>query len=157
MMTSNAFHPSASPDIQHILDRAHAICVARGSRLTSKRRRVLRVVLESAEPLSAYQIADQYRVMNNGESLSVMSVYRMLNFLRENELVHQLETTNQYVPCSHITYLHQHEVPQFLICNNCRGVDEVGLRDEILQELKANIEQTGFAIADQQLELHGLC
>lgn len=151
-MTAGSIHP----EIQRTLERAQAICAARGTRLTEKRQRVLRAVLESAEPLSAYQIADSYRDQNQ-ETLSVMSVYRMLNFLKENELVHRLETTNQYLPCSHITCHHQHEVPQFLICDSCRTVDEIGIRREILQELRANIEQTGFALAEQQLELHGLC
>jgi Fur family zinc uptake transcriptional regulator len=36
-------------------------------------------------------------------------------------------------------------------------VDEVGIRKEILQELSANIEDTGFALARQQLEFRGLC
>lgn len=143
-------------DIDQTLERAQNICADHGARLTDKRRRVLKVVLESSEPLSAYQIADLYRD-EYGKSLSVMSVYRMLHFLKENELVHRLETTNQYLPCSHISCQHDHEVPQFLICDNCRTVDEVGIRKEILQELSANIEDTGFALARQQLEFHGLC
>lgn len=143
-------------DVSNILDRAQSICADLGARLTEKRRRVLQVVLESPEPLSAYQIADQYRDQW-GKTLSVMSVYRMLNFLKENELVHRLETTNQYLPCSHITCKHDHEVPQFLICDSCHGVDEVGIRKEILSELSANIEDTGFRLARQQIEFHGTC
>lgn len=143
-------------DVQQVLDRAQAICAEQGAKLTDKRRRILQVVLESAEPLSAYQIADQYRDLY-GKTLSVMSVYRMLNFLKDNELVHRLETTNQYLPCSHISCNHAHEVPQFLICDSCKSVDEVGIRKAILQELSANIVDTGFALARQQLEFHGLC
>ncbi len=149
-------HNGKSHDIEQVLDRAQAICADQGAKLTDKRRRVLKVVLESQEPLSAYQIADQYRD-SYGKTLSVMSVYRMLNFLKENELVHRLETTNQYLPCSHISCQHSHEVPQFLICDSCHGVNEVGIRKEILRELSANIEDTGFALAHQQLEFHGLC
>ncbi|WP_245730727.1 Fur family transcriptional regulator [Pseudohongiella acticola] len=149
-------HMTGSQDIARVLDQAHSICAEQGARLTEKRKRVLQVVLESPEPLSAYQIADQYRD-NHGQTLSVMSVYRMLNFLKENELVHRLETTNQYLPCSHITCKHDHEVPQFLICDECHGVNEVGIRKEILQELSANIEDTGFTLARQQIEFHGIC
>jgi Fur family transcriptional regulator, zinc uptake regulator len=149
-------HITGNTQLDSILNRAQAICVDQGARLTEKRRRVLQVVLESSEPLSAYQIADHYRDLY-GKTLSVMSVYRMLNFLKENELVHRLETTNQYLPCSHISCRHPHEVPQFLICDKCRNVDEVGIRKEILQELSANIEDTGFALARQQLEFHGVC
>lgn len=147
---------STNSDVEKVLDRAQAICADQGAKLTDKRRRILKVVLESLEPLSAYQIADQYRDLY-GKTLSVMSVYRMLNFLKENELVHRLETTNQYLPCSHISCHHAHEVPQFLICDGCHTVDEVGIRKEILKELSSNIEDTGFALARQQLEFHGLC
>jgi Fur family zinc uptake transcriptional regulator len=155
MMTIGATHDIQSQSIEQVLDRAQAICADQGAKLTDSRR-VLKVVLESTEPLSAYQIADQYRDIY-GKTLSVMSVYRMLNFLKENELVHRLETTNQYLPCSHISCHHSHEIPQFLICDSCKGVDEVGIRKEILKELSANIEDTGFALAHQQLEFHGLC
>ncbi|HBN14822.1 MAG: transcriptional repressor [Gammaproteobacteria bacterium] len=143
-------------DIDKTLEHAQQICTQQGVRLTEKRRRVLQVVLESAEPLSAYQIADNYRD-HYGKTLSVMSVYRMLNFLKDNELVHRLETTNQYLPCSHIRCQHDHEVPQFLICDSCKGVEEVGIRKEILSELSANIKDTGFTLARQQLEFRGIC
>lgn len=143
-------------DIRTVLDKAQSICRSEGVRLTDKRRRVLQVVVESAEPLSAYQIADQYRDRYT-QPLSVMSVYRMLHFLRDNNLVHRLETTNQYVSCSHITCDHDHEVPQFLICDSCHGVEEVGIRREILDELSANIRDTGFRLARRQFEFHGMC
>ena len=149
-------HQPAPTDIDSTLQMAQDICNRQGVRLTDKRQKVLRVVLESSEPLSAYQIADSYRD-TYGKTLSVMSVYRMLNFLKDHELVHRLETTNQYLPCSHIRCQHDHEVPQFLICDHCKAVDEVGIRKEILQELSANIEDTGFALARQQLEFRGLC
>lgn len=141
---------------KQILDRAQTICRDAGVRLTEKRKRVLQVVIEAKEPLSAYQIADAYRE-EHGESLSVMSIYRMLNFLKENNLVHRLETTNQYLSCSHITCNHQHEVPQFLICDHCQGVSEVGIRKEIFNELNENIKGTGFQMARQQFEFHGTC
>lgn len=141
---------------KQILDRAQTLCRDAGVRLTEKRKRVLQVVIEAKEPLSAYQIADAYRE-GHGESLSVMSIYRMLNFLKENNLVHRLETTNQYLSCSHITCNHQHEVPQFLICDHCQGVSEVGIRKEIFNELNENIKGTGFQMARQQFEFHGTC
>lgn len=141
---------------REILDRAQSICQQQGTRLTEKRSKVLQVVVESPEPLSAYQIADQYRDVH-GRTLSVMSVYRMLKFLKDNDLVHRLETTNQYISCSHITCDHVHEVPQFLLCDRCHGVEEVGIRREILDELSGNIQDTGFQLARQQFEFRGLC
>jgi len=143
-------------DTKQILDRAQSMCQEQGARLTEKRRKVLQVVVQSPEPLSAYQIADQYRDLH-GRNLSVMSVYRMLKFLKDNDLVHRLETTNQYISCSHITCDHAHEVPQFLICERCHDVEEVGIRREILDELSSNIRDTGFRLARQQFEFRGVC
>ncbi|WP_305907578.1 Fur family transcriptional regulator [Methylomarinum sp. Ch1-1] len=143
-------------NINQALDIAQSECSRSGMRLTDKRCNVLKILLQEAEPLSAYDIADRYRVAI-GESLSAMSAYRMLDFLLQAGLAHKLETTNQYVACSHITCEHEHQVPQFLICDRCHTVKEVGLRKQLLNELKASIENTGFTLSSQQLELHGLC
>ncbi len=142
--------------IEQALQKARDECSRNGLRLTDKRGNVLKILLQSFEPLSAYDIADRYRT-EVGESLSAMSAYRMLDFLQQAGLVHKLETTNQYVACSHITCEHEHQVPQFLICDRCHAVKEVGLRRQLLNELKASIENTGFALSSQQLELHGIC
>lgn len=146
----------AQATINRTIERAHSICQQQGARLTEKRQRVLSVVLSAPGPLSAYEVADLYREQYD-QSLSVMSVYRMLNFLKDNELVHRLETTNQYLPCSHISCRHPHEIPQFLICDKCHNVSEIGIRREVLKELSANIEGSGFKLAEQQLEFHGIC
>ncbi len=143
-------------NIETALEKAHSQCKRSGLKLTDKRCNVLKILLQSGEPLSAYDIADHYR-SQIGEPLSAMSAYRMLDFLLQAGLVHKLETTNQYVACSHIACKHEHQVPQFLICDRCHSVKEVGLRKPLLNELKASIENTGFSLFSQQLELHGLC
>lgn len=142
--------------VDQALQKAHSECSRSGLRLTDKRCNVLKVLLQAREPLSAYDIADHYR-SEIGESLSAMSAYRMLDFLLQAGLAHKLETTNQYVACSHITCDHEHQVPQFLICDRCHTVKEVGVRRQLLHELKASIESSGFVLSSQQLELHGLC
>jgi len=147
---------TAKTELDNILGKARHMCQERGVRLTDKRKSVLSVVVSANEPLSAYQIADHYRD-THGKTLSVMSVYRMLKFLKDNNLVHRLETTNQYVACSHIACKHAHEIPQFLICDKCHGVDEVGIRKEILEEISTSIQDTGFLLGRQQFEFHGLC
>lgn len=142
--------------IEQALEKAHSECFRNGLRLTDKRCNVLKILLQAGEPLSAYDVSDHYRD-DIGESLSAMSAYRMLDFLLQAGLAHKLETTNQYVACSHITCEHEHQVPQFLICDRCHTVKEVGLRKKLLNELKASIENTGFMLSSQQLELHGIC
>ena len=57
-----------------------------------------------------------------------MSVYRILDFLIHEELVHKLETASLYIACAHIACDHQHETPQFLICDRCFTVKEIGIK-----------------------------
>ena len=143
-------------NIDQAIAQAQVECRQTGQRLTEKRCNVLKILLHSDIPLSAYDIADLYRDTFR-ESLSAMSAYRMLDFLLHAGLAHKLSTTNQYLACAHISCEHEHEIPQFLICDRCHAVTEVGLRKQLLRELKSSIEKTGFMLASQQLELHGLC
>ena len=101
--------------IDQIIKKTQRACVLSGVKLTRKRQHVLMVLLSSKKPLSAYEISEKHKDQFN-ESLPVMSVYRMLDFLIKEKLVHKLETANQYIACAHIACDHQHETPQFLIC-----------------------------------------
>lgn len=143
-------------NIERALQKAQSECSRSGLRLTDKRNNVLKILLEADEPMSAYEVADLYKAAI-GKSFSAMSAYRMLDFLLQVGLVHKLETTSQYVACSHITCEHEHQAPQFLICDRCHAVKEVGLRLPLLHELQSSIANTGFTLTSQQLELHGLC
>ncbi|MBK7365201.1 MAG: transcriptional repressor [Nitrosomonas sp.] len=143
-------------DINQIIRKSQEVCKLAGIKLTTKRKNVLIVLLNSTTSLSAYEIAEKYRDRFS-ESLPVMSVYRMLDFLIQGELVHKLESTGQYMSCAHITCNHEHEIPQFLICDHCHAVKEIGIKKKLLTELTQSIQATGFTLANQQLELHGLC
>ncbi len=145
-----------SPKIDQIIQKSLEACALAGIKLTNKRKNVLIVLLVSVRPLSAYEIFERYKDQFN-ESVPVMSIYRMLDFLIREKLVHKLETANQYIACAHITCNHQHETPQFLICDNCNIVKEIGIKKNIMEKLEQSIQNTGFALAHQQLELHGLC
>lgn len=114
-------------DINQIIRKSQEVCKLAGIKLTTKRKNVLIVLLNSTTSLSAYEIAEKYRDRFS-ESLPVMSVYRMLDFLIQGELVHKLESTGQYMSCAHITCNHEHEIPQFLICDHCHAVKEIGIK-----------------------------
>jgi Fur family zinc uptake transcriptional regulator len=143
-------------DIDQILKKSQEVCALTGAKLTNKRKNVLTVLLSSSTPLSAYDIVEKYRTQFN-EVLPVMSVYRMLDFLIQEKLVHKLETAGQYMICAHITCDHPHEMPQFLICDHCHTVKEIGIKEPIMLELERSIQSTGFTMDKKQLELHGFC
>lgn len=143
-------------NIDYALTKAQQACHRTGLRLTDKRYRILQLMLQTDIPLSAYDIAERYKI-NYGATLPVVSAYRMLGFLLQAELAHKLDTTNQYLACSHIVCEHEHAVPQFLICDQCHAVQEVALRKQVLDELKSSVESSGFLLTNKQLELHGFC
>lgn len=138
------------------LQNAELICRDAGVRLTVKRKRALALLLEAPSPVSAYELIDLYHA-RYGESLTAMSAYRMLNFLVEETLAHRLNSVNKYTACEHINCNHAHDLPQFLICDNCQSVSEAGIQKHTLDQLRADILKSGFSMHNQQLELHGLC
>lgn len=142
--------------LDKIIDEAEHSCVKSGGKLTVKRKHILTVLLSAETALSAYEIADSYKE-TIGDSIPVMSVYRMLNFLMQENLVHKLSLTNKYIACSHIACSHEHEIPQFLICDNCQQVREVGIKKDIIKALESSVEAAEFYLNSPQLELHGTC
>ncbi|NTS76483.1 transcriptional repressor [Catenovulum sp. SM1970] len=146
----------AEKDLSNIIEKAVAQCQKSGTKLTEKRKNVLVSLVTSETPLSAYELVEKYRE-DHAEVIAAMSVYRMLDFLEKENLVHKLSSTNKYVGCAHITCCHTHQIPQFLICDKCNKVSEVGIAKEIIGQLKENVESSGFQLHSQQLELHGIC
>lgn len=142
--------------VQEIINHAEQNCKAHGSRLTSKRKQVLSGLLQSEKALSAYELIDFCKA-EFGESIPAMSVYRILDFLQDEHLVHKLNLANKYVACAHITCNHTHAVPQFLICGQCQTVKEISISKSTIAELKKNVEQAGFYLVSPQLEMNCIC
>ena len=143
-------------ELNKIIHKAEESCIESGGRLTVKRKNVLIALLSSDMPQSAYEISSYYKETFN-EAIPVMSVYRMLKFLVKESLVHKLSSTKKYVACSHIACNHSHKVPQFLICDQCHQVSEVGVQKEIIDALQISVENADFYLNSPELELQGVC
>ena len=139
-----------------VIEKAAAICKQSGGQLTAKRKKILELLLSSDVPLSAYEVADAHNKQSE-TSMPAMSVYRMLDFLASEQLVHKLSSTNKYIACSHIACEHSHEVPQFLICGKCQRVKEITIAKRIVDELATQVNNAGYQLATPQLELDCLC
>ncbi len=142
--------------VKKIIEHAQIQCEHRGTRLTDKRKAVLTGLLSSRRALSAYELIEVCRETMD-EKLPPMSMYRILDFLEEEGLVHKLKLANRYVACMHITCDHQHEVPQFLICNECFRVEETAISKAMLDSLKGNVKKVGFELVSPQLEINCVC
>jgi Fur family zinc uptake transcriptional regulator len=153
----SATNPFQTPRHNHescvdsALDRAAQLCAARGTRLTELRRDVLRLVWQGHEPVGAYPILEALRRSHAGAAPP--TVYRALDFLSENGLIHRIESLNAYVGCSRPENPH---LSQFLICGKCGAAAELD-DPAIAQAVARGADALGFAVEQQTIELRGLC
>ena len=149
-------NPSTAPHdhdrcIADALEMAEAVCARRGARLTPLRRRVLELVWNSHRPAGAYAILDQLREGDRGAAPP--TVYRALDFLMEQGLIHRIESLNAFVGCDHPEDRH---VSQFLICTRCNGAVEIEDRG-IANAVKKSAAEAGFTVNRFTVELQGTC
>jgi Fur family zinc uptake transcriptional regulator len=148
--------PAFAPATESLLDRAAVLCERRDGRLTALRRHVLGLVLEAAHPPGAYELLDALRRHHKGAAPP--TVYRALDFLVAQGLIHKVERLSAFVGCVHGLDEHDDHVHavQFLICNTCRAVIELNDR-EIGQALLRAASRHGFAVTSSVVEADGSC
>jgi Fur family zinc uptake transcriptional regulator len=148
-----------SPDHDHdrcsadAMAHAEALCRARGQRLTPLRRQVLETLAESHRTLGAYEIMD--RMAEQGPRPAPITVYRALDFLLENGLVHRIESRNAFLAC-----IGEHETGAgttvFLICERCGAVGEANSK-AVAETLQSAARAAGFTPKARVIEVTGVC
>lgn len=134
------------------LAEAESLCAKQGTRLTALRKRVLELVWASHKPLGAYDILAVLSE-EDGRRAAPPTVYRALDFLLENGLVHRIASLNAFIGCIHPGELHQ---GQFLICKACHAAIELEL-PSISEAIASGARAVGFAVENQTVEVVGLC
>jgi Fur family zinc uptake transcriptional regulator len=147
-----------APDHDHercanaAIAHAEAECAAHAQRLTPMRRQVLETLLASHKPLGAYEIIE--RLGQHKHPPAPITVYRALDFLRENGFVHRIESRNAFVAC-----VHDHDggdLVVFLICERCGAVGEAP-GAAAAEALKASSRAAGFSPKSPLIEIAGIC
>jgi len=134
-----------------LLNRAQALCDARGARFTATRRKVLDLMLEHAGAISAYDLLDNLRATD--PSAKPPTVYRALDFLLEQHFIHRVESQNAFIACNDFSDDHQ---LQLYICEKCHDVQEVHSQ-QILQSIYDQARMNDFEVKSQTVEAFGLC
>jgi len=138
--------------VHSALMEADTLCGQKGLRLTALRRRVLELVWQSHKPLGAYDILGVLSEQD-GRRAAPPTVYRALDFLLENGLVHRIASLNAFIGCVHPEHAHQ---GQFLICRACHVAVE--LEDAPISEaINQGAAGIGFTVEAQTVEVVGLC
>ena len=147
-----------APDHDHArcstdaIAHAEALCAERGERLTPMRRHVLEILAASHKPLGAYEIMDQ--AARKGPRPAPITIYRALDFLRDNGLVHRIESRNAFVACGRN---HRSDaLVAFLICERCGAVGEAPAA-AVGQALAAAARSAGFTPHMPVIEIAGTC
>jgi Fur family zinc uptake transcriptional regulator len=133
------------------LGRAQRLCEARSVRLTELRRRVLELVWQSHRPIGAYDILE--RLAAERGRVGPPTVYRALDFLAEQGLVHRLDSLNAFIGCSAPAEGHK---AYFLICRECRTVIEL-VDEGVAGALAGAAARARFRIESETVELAGRC
>jgi Fur family zinc uptake transcriptional regulator len=133
---------------------AHAerVCAGRAQKFTPIRRQVFRALLSSHRPLGAYEVIDQ--LSKSMPRPAPITVYRALEFLIENGLVHRIESRNAFLACAH-----DHDAAAmvaFLICERCGSVGEIPA-SPVAQDLNDAARSTGFVPKLSLVEITGIC
>ena len=166
------FTPS---DVNERLMAAKEQCRASGARFTPLRQQIYQLVLQANKPVGAYDLITQLQQMRLNEpevenvalsnqttnqtnsqtpkNVAPPTVYRSLEFLLSEGLIHQLTSINAYVPCCHPRAQH---TAAFLICAQCQRVQECSSLP--VQEMMSFAQQdVGFMVERSVIELSGRC
>lgn len=118
---------------------------------TKHRNSILEVIQKSSQPIDVETIYIELKKKN--VSISLSTVYRVLNVLVENGIVNKTNIVDENKSLYEInTMEHKHH----LLCTRCRKMLIVdGCPLEEYQ--KAIEEKLGFSIKGHKLEMYGLC
>lgn len=137
-------------------------CRTHGVRFTPLREQIYMLVLQANKPVGAYDLITQLQQarlldsdneIDGAKNVAPPTVYRSLEFLLSEGLIHQLTSINAYVPCCHPRAQH---TAAFLICDQCQRVQECSSLP--VQEMISFAEKDiGFTVARSVIELSGRC
>ncbi|WP_034994440.1 Fur family transcriptional regulator [Beijerinckia mobilis] len=142
-----------SPPAQKCAEEATSKAARAGVPLTPGRRRILDLLAQERKPLGAYQMIEKIGEAT-GKRPAPISIYRALDFLLENGLIHRLASCNSYLACRHG---HGDKEPiVFLICEKCGQVIEASSA-ELAEGLVTLATREHFQPRMQVMEIAGLC
>lgn len=153
---TRAFHQH---DHEHCIDEALAtarqLCKENQVKLTPVREQVFTIVWQSHKPLGAYAILEQLtdKQALGQRRMAPPTVYRALEFLQANGLVHRIALLNAYIGCCTPARAHQ---SHFLICQHCDATVETPAGD-ISRAIAQSAAQAQFEVKRECVEIIGVC
>ena len=134
------------------LNAAETLARQKNLRLTARRREVLKIIASSHRPLGAYEVL---AALGRGgrETPKPPTVYRALEFLLGQGLVHRIDSRNAFVACFRPSRAHR---PHFFLCENCGCASEV-TGEGLGLALATCAREAGFEVTRETVEIAGRC
>jgi len=142
--------PSSS-QVKSLVSQAEQLCEQRQQRFTILRKRVLTLVCQAKQPLGAYQLLDL--LQQDRRSAAPPTIYRALDFLMAQGLIHRLASNNTYLACAHPQQDHE---AVFLVCKHCGNTQEIHTSG-ITQSIQEKSDTYQFKVLHTSIEVTGLC
>ncbi|MBS0351691.1 MAG: transcriptional repressor [Proteobacteria bacterium] len=140
-----------SANAEKRLKQAEQFCQNTGARFTPIRRTILALMYAHQEYLTAYELLHLLREKN--PKVEAMTVYRALDFLQAQKLIHRIASQNAYATCD--TPHHAHHT-YFLLCERCQQTQEVDIQS-LNKVFKLITKQYDFFLSDKPVEIIGVC
>ena len=143
--------PTDATALETQLALADTLCAQRGKRLTPIRRKVLELLLRHGRSIKAYELLDAMKAEHPGAAPP--TVYRALDFLVEEGLIHRLDAVNAWSAC-HDAAGAPHDL--LVVCTQCGAVAEIS-DPAMSRQLAERVAKTGFILATHETEIRALC
>ncbi len=122
-----------------------------GLKNTKHRNSILNIIEKNAQPVTAEQI--YFTLVNQGVSINLSSVYRILNTLAEKCLVIKSSMAGE---SKAVFELNRFEHKHYVVCTQCKKI--ISVPGCPLEEYEKKLrDKMGFNIQGHQLEIFGVC
>jgi Fur family zinc uptake transcriptional regulator len=111
---------------------------------------VLNIIKKSKKNLTAYEILEKFEKI---KKVKPMTVYRALNSLIEDGLIHKSNQNKTFVLCKH-NHGSKHN-PALAICKKCGDTNEI--RSDIFLNLFKKYKLKNFDFDNFEIEVSALC
>ncbi len=137
--------------ISNALQAGNDICRRNSLRFTDTRRQVLEIIWENHKPAKAYDIL--YKLKTSKGVVQPPTIYRALNFLEGNGLIHRINSLNAYIGCSHPS---EYQHCNFLICTDCEEIIECH-NPALNKAISSTANSNHFSFQNACVEIQGIC
>lgn len=155
LTTLMTLHDSSKHNHKHCVSTALAtaeqVCLQRGVQLTPIRYQILELIWESHKAVKAYDLLERIKPLQM--AAKPPTIYRALEFLSEQGLIHRVESLNAFIGCRCSNAPHEQLL---LICKNCQEVEE-RTAPQVMRVLADEFKEAGFTAHSKAIEIHGLC